>query len=104
MREADFEAIEEAWDRYDDARIAAAGKRAGIALSIDHLAVLEQTAITHKAIVSTIAAALSHPAGIAVCGVGGSWSKEVCLAVKHGGFLTIAIKPVVRETVSPAGA
>jgi uncharacterized protein (TIGR02996 family) len=39
-----------------------------------------------------------------VYGVEGGWSKEVCLAVKHDGFLTIAIKPVVRETVSPAGA
>lgn len=104
MREADFEAIEEAWDGYDTEGVTAAGLRAGLALSIDHLSVLEQTSIAHKAIVSTIAAALSHPAGIAVYGVGGSWSKEVCLAVKHDGFLTIAIKPVTRQTVSPAGA
>ncbi|MBA3499311.1 MAG: hypothetical protein M4D80_11080 [Myxococcota bacterium] len=101
MREADFEAIEAAWDDYDAEGLAAAGVRAGLALSIDHLSVLEQSSIAHKAIVSTIAAALSHPAGIAVYGVGGVWSKEVCLAVKHDGFLTIAIKPVAKETVSP---
>jgi len=104
MREADFEAIEAAWDHYDAEGLAAAGLRAGLALSIDHLVVLEQSSIAHKAIVSTIAAALSHPAGIAMYGVGCGWSKEVCLAVKHDGFLTIAIKPVVRETVSPDAA
>lgn len=104
MRDEDFEAIELAWQTHDAVGLAEAAVRAGLALALDHLAPFEDSSFTRKAIVATIASALSHPAGIATCGVGGSWSHEVCLAVRHAGCLTIAIKPVARETVSPAGA
>src|SRR5688572_17330572 len=100
MREADFVAIEDAWHEDDAAGFAAAGKRVGLDLALAPLAALkERSSIAKAAIVSTIAEALAHHAGIGVHGQPGLFSKEVCLAVKHAGHLTIGIKPVAKETL-----
>ena len=41
MREAEFEAIEEAWHEQDPERLAAAGKLAGLVLSLEDFSVFD---------------------------------------------------------------
>jgi len=105
MREADFEAIEEAWQYNDATGLAEAGSRAGLALSLDHVHALDERSslFDRKVIVSAIAEALANDAGIATRGAERGWIKEVLLVVRHGDRLTIGIKPVAKETVSPPG-